>query len=296
MAEETKNNIAKQYVIQHLKHFISSKCYAHYKLYLGRVSSMWPLTLDGCIAEIQRIESSGVEYEITTEKRMPKEATLWDITSGPQTAGIHAISAKTSDKKKGSSKDQRRSRSKSNSRNSKQDRGRSYSRSASSTPFSSRNSSRAATPVNNIEADGDDSHEVHYVNQRSNSGNRSNHSSNGQTQQRGRSQERRQSGGNTQQQRPSSSTSNGTGLTCYRCGHVGHIGKNCFRFASGSAKACRNCESMGLRLYHDQFYCPNSSKTRYRSPSANTRNETIRSIEERNKRREEYRKGNSGAR
>ena len=84
-------------------------------------------------------------------------------------------------------------------------------------------------------------------------------------------------------QRSRSGTPRGP-VSCYRCGHAGHFGRDCFRYRSSTKRYCPKCERRGMKLFHDPYYCNGSKSSSYRSPSVATRDQRQRELMPKNAR------------
>ena len=68
------------------------------------------------------------------------------------------------------------------------------------------------------------------------------------------------------------STSPGQQQACLRCGSSQHMAKFCIRYRRRTEEPCDYCrKTKSLTLYHPEKYCLNKFNSRYRSPSAETR-------------------------
>ena len=269
-SDETDRKIsAGDFVLRYLRYFVNHETFAEYDKWLAKTTGQIHTTLERAVNELQRIEAMGDKYKITSERRLPKDLSMYEIhLRQNHNAEVNAVipgksperTSRRDQWKKGKRKDKSGTRSRTpgsynSSRNS----------SVSSGGYKSRSQSSTAS-VNPVQ--------------------------DSQTKYPGKEHERKPGykpksispGGGSQKsssQRNRSSTPRGP-ITCYRCGHAGHMGKDCFRYRSSTKTYCPKCKRQGRMLFHDPYYCNGSKSSGYRSPSAGTRDQRQKELKSKN--------------
>ena len=285
--EEERTRACEEFIMRYIKVFINQECYRLYERFQEKAIGLYSINLQRCVEEIQAIENRGPRFRIQESRRLPSNMSLMDImTKGDPgtTTEVNNIAPE---------KVERKSRRDTRPRNRNQQRSRTPSRSSNQSS-TSRNSSRGSVgprsrqaSVNNLNDTkttypGKDSNQKRDNTKKSDPRNRS------QSKERN-TYERNRSGSfrtNNAVRRLRSKSPREDGA-CVRCGYQGHHGAQCFRFSQPTNTYCPICLSKGFKLLHDPFVCNRTSRSSYRTPTPETRNERIKYLKEVNESKNE---------
>ena len=293
------------YVIHNVRHFVTPETANLLEQSIEKNYGAIAITKDIIIEQIQSIESRGGHFKITSDKRIPKNNVALSDINPKSMREVNAIDMRRS---RNSSRDRRsfsrdrRSFSRGRDRRSSGSRYPRRSRSNSFPPPRSGRASRSSSFSSNrtppASSYGSRSNTPQRVNaitpNRAPTPNRDDRPSNDRPRD-DKPRDKQNERGRSPNPRQPMVNKNGETMNCYRCNSSRHLAAQCFRFASSANRPCHICErKLGIKLYHDPFQC-NHSRSAYRSPSANTRQERKREMDYRN--RSNYkRQGNGNAR
>ena len=269
--EPTRDQRAKDFILRYVKHFITSEADKALDSFLAQAAGQTTVTLDMIIDEIQNIENSGSKYRIQSPRSIPKDVNIYDmVLRVDEEVEVHTVTTKPEERKSRKdylkNKKGRKQRSGTRDKSGASTRSGTTTRSSSTNGFGSKSRSPSAS-VNPVEGG-----QIKHPNKSGNERKPSQYN----TPSRGGSKTRSSSRSGVSPAR------GGAPVTCYRCGHPGHIGRDCFRYRSSTKTYCEKCEKRGLRLYHDPYYCNGAQKSQYRSPSTATRDQRQKEIKAKN--------------
>ena len=288
-SEEERRKGAEDFILKYIRVFINQECNKKYEQFLEKAIGVYTASLDRCVAELQNIESKGNRFRITEPRRLPNNLSLTEIMSKgdptPEiTTEVNNMNIKENGRKSRRDKkphDRRRFRSGRSQSSYKSSESRASSKGYSTT--------RTRSPsVNQIQESKTQYPGKEKKQWENNNGGRKEgyqnvdksrykESKSGQYQNGNRS--RSQSLTSVNRLRSKSPRETGA---CVRCGYQGHRGESCFRFSSATTKYCPICLERGFKLFHDPFLCNRTSRSSYRSPTPNTREQRIKYLEEKN--------------
>ena len=285
-SEEARTRACEDFIMRYIRAFINHECFRLYDRFLEKAVGLYQVNLQRCTEEIQAIEAKGPRFRIQEPRRLPNNMSLMDIMTkgdpGTRTevnnvAPINTERKSRKDTKPGDKKNPRfrnNSRSSNNSSRSRASSGassyKSESRSRSASVNQVKNEAKTTYPGKDKQQ-GKDRNKPSNQYPRNRSGSRDG---------RAYSTNRSQSRGRQNPVRRLRSKSPRDDGACVRCGYQGHRGEQCFRFSQPTQTYCPICLDKGFKLFHDPFICNRTSRSSYKSPTPETRNERIKYLKE----------------